>query len=45
VEYPVSSRFRLYTVGKYEVMSDLQYFNVRAGWQIMTGPNAPGELP
>jgi hypothetical protein len=43
VEYPVSSRFRLYTVGKYEVMSDLQYFNVRAGWQIMTGPNAPGE--
>jgi hypothetical protein len=43
VEYPVSRRFRLYSVGKYEVMSDLQYFNVRAGWQIMTGPNAPGE--
>lgn len=43
MEYPVSSRFRLYSVGKYEVMSDLQYFNVRVGWQIMTGPNAPGE--
>lgn len=43
MEYPVSDRFRLYGVGKYEVLSDLQYFNVRAGWQIMTGPNAPGE--
>lgn len=43
MEYPVSDRFRLYTVGKYEVMSDLQYFTVRAGWQVMTGPSAPGE--
>lgn len=44
IEYPVSERFRIYTVGKYEVMSDLQFFHVRAGWQIMTGPNAPGEV-
>jgi hypothetical protein len=43
MEYPVSDWFRLYGVGKYEVLSDLQYFNVRAGLQIMTGPNAPGE--
>lgn len=43
VEYPVTDRFRIYSVAKYEVMSDLQYFHVRAGWQIMTGPNAPGE--
>jgi len=43
VEYPVSPRFRVYSVAKYEVMSDLQYFHVRAGWQLMTGPNAPGE--
>jgi len=43
VEYPVSERFRLYSVAKYEVMSDLQFFHVRAGWQLMTGPNAPGE--
>ncbi|MGD2046282.1 MAG: hypothetical protein PVJ80_14015 [Gemmatimonadota bacterium] len=43
IEYPVTPRFRIYTVGKYEVMSDLQFFHVRAGWQIMTGPNAPGE--
>ena len=43
VEYPISERFRIYSVAKYEVMSDLQYFHVRAGWQLMTGPNAPGE--
>ena len=43
MEYPVTDRFRLYGVSKYEVMSDLQFFSVRAGGQIMTGPNAPGE--
>jgi hypothetical protein len=43
MEYPVTERFRLYAVSKYEVMSDLQYFTVRGGMQIMTGPNAPGE--
>ena len=43
MEYPVTEGSRLYTVGRYEVMSDLRYFNVRVGWQIMTGPNAPGE--
>ena len=43
MEYPVTERFRLYGLSKYEVMSDLQYFAVRAGMQIMTGPNAPGE--
>jgi hypothetical protein len=42
-EYPVSNSFRLYTVGRYEVMPDLRYFRVQVGWQIMTGPNAPGE--
>ena len=42
-EYPVTNGMRLYTVGRYEVMPDLQYFQIRAGWQIMTGPNAPGE--
>lgn len=42
-EYPVTPRFRLYTIGKYEVLSDIQYFTARVGWQIMTGPNAPGE--
>ncbi|MSR20710.1 MAG: hypothetical protein EXR91_06990 [Gemmatimonadetes bacterium] len=43
LEYPLTERLRVYTVSKYEVLSDLQYFTVRAGWQIMTGPNAPGE--
>jgi hypothetical protein len=42
-EYPVSPGFRIYSVAKYEVMSDLQFFHVRGGFQIMTGPNAPGE--
>lgn len=42
-EYPVTNGMRLYTVGRYEVMPDLRYFQVRVGWQIMTGPNAPGE--
>jgi len=43
MEYPVTPRFRIYSVAKYEVTTDIQYFHVRAGWQIMTGPNAPGE--
>lgn len=43
MEYPVTERFRIYSVAKYEVMSDLQFFHVRTGFQIMTGPNAPGE--
>lgn len=42
-EYPVTNSFRVYTVGRYEVMPDLRYFRVQVGWQIMTGPNAPGE--
>lgn len=42
-EYPLNDRFRIYSLAKYEVLSDLQYFTVRVGWQIMTGPNAPGE--
>ncbi|MDA0328516.1 MAG: hypothetical protein O2958_05855 [Gemmatimonadetes bacterium] len=43
MEYPVTNSMRLYTVGRYEVMPDLQYFHARVGWQIMIGPNAPGE--
>jgi len=43
LEYPVTERFRMYSVAKYEVLSDLQYFTARVGWQIMTGPSAPGE--
>lgn len=43
VEYPVSNRLRLNTQGRYEVLGDLQYFQLRAGFQIMIGDNAPGE--
>lgn len=43
VEYPVTERFRMYSLAKYEVLGDFQYFTARVGWQIMTGPNAPGE--
>ena len=42
-EYPVTERMRLYTVGRYEVMPDLQYLQLRVGWQFMFAPNAPGE--
>ena len=43
VEYPVTDRFRMYSLAKYEVLGDFQYFTARVGWQIMTGPIAPGE--
>jgi hypothetical protein len=42
-EYPITNGMRLYAVGRYEVMPDLQYLQLRAGWQWMFGPNAPGE--
>lgn len=42
-EYPIAENMRLYTNGRYEVMPDLQYLQVRVGWQFMWGPNAPGE--
>jgi opacity protein-like surface antigen len=42
-EYPVTDWFRLNTQGRYEVLGDLQYFQVRVGAQFMIGDNAPGE--
>jgi hypothetical protein len=42
-EYPVTERFRVYSIGRYDLMPDLRFFRVQLGWQIMTGPNAPGE--
>ncbi len=42
-EYPITNRMRLYTMGRYEVMPDLRYFQIRVGWQFMFAPNAPGE--
>lgn len=42
-EYPITNTLRFYTSGRYEVMPDLRYFQVRSGFQFMFGPNAPGE--
>jgi hypothetical protein len=43
LEYPVSELFRVYGVGRYEIMEDLRYTELRIGGQIMVGPSAPGE--
>lgn len=43
LEYPVGRRFRLYGQGRYEVMGDLQYAQVRFGGQFMFANPAPGE--
>jgi opacity protein-like surface antigen len=43
LEYPLVRRFRLYGQGRYEVLGDLQYAQIRFGGQIMTGSPAPGE--
>ena len=42
-EYPIQENMRVYANGRYEVMPHLQYLQVRVGWQLMWGPNAPGE--
>lgn len=43
IEYPVVQRFRLYAQGRYEVMGDLRYSQIRIGGQFMLGGAAPGE--
>lgn len=42
-EYPIADNMRVYASGRYEVSPHLRYLQVRAGWQFMWGPNAPGE--
>jgi hypothetical protein len=43
LEYPLHDRFRLYGVGRYEVLEDLRYLEFRLGGQITFAPPAPGE--
>lgn len=43
LEYPFTDRVRAYGQGRYEVLGDLQYFQVRSGVQLMIGGPAPGE--
>ncbi|MEJ2203726.1 MAG: hypothetical protein P8170_06425 [Gemmatimonadota bacterium] len=44
VEVPVGQRVRVLGQARYEVMGDLQYFEIRLGGLIMTGNPAPGEV-
>lgn len=43
VEYPWDE-VRLYGMGRFETLEDLNYFELRIGGQIMVGPSAPGEV-
>jgi len=43
LEYPMSDLFRLYSVGRYEILEDLRYLEFRVGGQIMVGQSASGE--
>lgn len=43
LEYPMSDLFRLYGVGRYEILEDLRYLEFRVGGQIMVGQSASGE--
>lgn len=46
LEYPVNDRLRFYGGGWYEIMGDLQYFQIRTGIKIMVaGGNAPDAAP
>jgi hypothetical protein len=43
LEYPLSNRLRMYGEGRYEILEDLRYPELRFGGQIMVGPSVPGE--
>lgn len=43
LEFPFTDHFRLYGGGRYEVLGDLQYLEIRVGGQIMFASPAPGE--
>ncbi|MCG6955624.1 MAG: hypothetical protein LJF04_06495 [Gemmatimonadetes bacterium] len=43
LEYPATDRVRFYGQGRYEVLGDLQYFQLRFGAELMWGRSAPGE--
>lgn len=44
VELPISGRFRLYGLSRFELVENFQYFELRAGGQFMIGGPAPGEV-
>jgi len=44
LEYPVAQHLRLQGQGRYEVLGDLQYLELRVGAQVMIGAAHPGEV-
>jgi len=44
LEYPLQERLRLQGQARYEVLGDLQYFQIRFGAQVMIGEPHPGEV-
>lgn len=45
IEVPWTDQLRFYGQAKYEMMSDLRYFEIRLGGQIMFAPSLPDERP
>jgi hypothetical protein len=43
LELPLTDQFRLYGLGRMELMENLRYLELRVGGQIMMAPPAPGE--
>lgn len=43
-EYLLGERLRVSSQGRYEVLGDLQYFQIRLGGQFMIGESHPGEV-
>jgi hypothetical protein len=44
IEYPLTDRFRIYGVTRYEIVEPLQYFELRVGGQVMIGGGATNEV-
>jgi hypothetical protein len=44
LEYPLSDRFRLYGLTRFEMVENFQYLELRVGGQLMIGGPAPGEV-
>lgn len=44
LEYPITPQIRAYGEGRFELIQDLRYLEVRAGVQIMVRPTIPVEL-
>jgi opacity protein-like surface antigen len=43
LEYPLNDRLRVYGQGRYDILGDLRYFQLRFGTQVMFSKPAQGE--